>query len=57
MSKLFISPRREDWADICGRLNDKLAAHFGRDNVWKTSKGGWDQKKGRLGARYAYGGK
>ena len=46
MSKLAISHRREDSADICARLDDKLAAHFGRDNVWKASKGGWGQTKG-----------
>ena len=40
MSKLFISYRREDSADLRGRLDDKLAADFGRDNVRSASKGG-----------------
>jgi hypothetical protein len=44
-SKLFISHRREDSADIYGRLDDKLAAHFGRNNIWEASKGGWDPEE------------
>jgi hypothetical protein len=35
MAKLFISYRRDDSADICGRLDDKLAARFGREHVFK----------------------
>ncbi len=35
MSKLFISYRRDDTADICGRLYDKLAPRFGAANVFK----------------------
>jgi hypothetical protein len=35
MGKLFISYRRDDTADSCGRLDDKLAARFGRANVFK----------------------
>lgn len=33
-SKLFISYRREDSEDIVGRIFDRLAAHFGRENVF-----------------------
>lgn len=32
--RLFISYRREDSEDIVGRIFDRLAAHFGRDNVF-----------------------
>lgn len=32
---IFISYRREDSADICGRIYDHLAARYGRPNVFK----------------------
>jgi hypothetical protein len=32
---LFISYRRQDSADITGRINDRLIHHFGRDAVFK----------------------
>jgi len=35
VNKLFISYRRDDAADICGRLYDKLTPRFGADNVFK----------------------
>ena len=35
VAKIFISYRREDSADICGRIYDRLAEHFGRDAVFK----------------------
>ena len=34
MAKLFISYRRDDSADVTGRLHDRLASHFGQDNVF-----------------------
>jgi hypothetical protein len=33
--RLFISYRRDDSADVTGRLYDRLAARFGRDRVFK----------------------
>jgi formylglycine-generating enzyme required for sulfatase activity len=35
MSKLFISYRRDDTAEVCGRMDDRLAPRFGRANVFK----------------------
>jgi formylglycine-generating enzyme required for sulfatase activity len=35
MSKVFINYRREDSADVTGRISDRLAARFGADNVFK----------------------
>lgn len=35
MSKLFISYRRADSAATCDRIYERLAAHFGRDSVFK----------------------
>lgn len=35
MGQIFISYRREDTADIVGRMNDRLQATFGRDRVFK----------------------
>src|SRR5258706_14605852 len=35
MTKIFISYRRDDSADIAGRIYDRLVAKFGRDNVFK----------------------
>jgi hypothetical protein len=32
---IFISYRREDSQDICGRIHDRLVLHFGRDSVFK----------------------
>lgn len=32
--KIFISYRREDSRDICGRITDRLTANFGRDSVF-----------------------
>src|SRR5437867_3178615 len=32
--RLFLSYRREDSADVTGRLHDRLSAHFGRDAVF-----------------------
>ncbi len=34
MSKLFISYRRDDSADVAGRLHEKLEGHFGRGSVF-----------------------
>jgi hypothetical protein len=34
MGKIFISYRREDSADITGRICDRLISHFGRDAVF-----------------------
>jgi hypothetical protein len=34
---VFISYRREDSADITGRISDRLIQRFGRDAVFKTS--------------------
>ncbi|MCE7913343.1 MAG: TIR domain-containing protein [Nitrosomonas sp. PRO4] len=34
MAKIFISYRRDDSADYAGRLYDRLAGHFGRDQVF-----------------------
>jgi tetratricopeptide (TPR) repeat protein len=33
--KIFISYRRADSADICGRIYDSLAQHFGKDAIFK----------------------
>jgi len=35
MEKVFISYRRDDSADIAGRIYDRLADHFGRDAIFK----------------------
>ena len=35
MTKIFISYRRTDSADITGRIDDRLVKVFGRDNVFK----------------------
>ena len=35
MSRIFISYRRQDAADVCGRMFDHLAAHFARDDLFK----------------------
>jgi formylglycine-generating enzyme required for sulfatase activity len=35
MSKIFISYRRDDSAAMCGHIYEKLAAHFGRDAIFK----------------------
>lgn len=35
MSRIFISYRRDDSADVTGRIYDRLIAHFGRDAVFK----------------------
>jgi formylglycine-generating enzyme required for sulfatase activity len=35
MSKVFISYRRDDSADVTGRIYDRLTAHFGTKNVFK----------------------
>ncbi|HMG74469.1 MAG TPA: AAA family ATPase [Pyrinomonadaceae bacterium] len=35
MSRIFISYRREDSADVTGRIYDHLVAAFGRENVFK----------------------
>jgi hypothetical protein len=35
MSKIFVSYRRDDSADIAGRIYDRLTAKFGRDAVFK----------------------
>lgn len=35
MSKIFISYRREDSADTCGRIYDRLRERFGKDAVFK----------------------
>jgi hypothetical protein len=35
MSKLFISYRRDDSADVTGRIYDRLVAKFGKDTVFK----------------------
>jgi hypothetical protein len=34
-SKIFISYRRQDSADVCGRIYDSLAQHFGDEAVFK----------------------
>jgi tetratricopeptide (TPR) repeat protein len=34
-AKIFISYRRADSADICGRIYDRLVEHFGEDAVFK----------------------
>ncbi len=34
MPKIFISYRRVDTEHITGRIHDRLAPHFGRDNVF-----------------------
>ncbi len=31
---IFLSYRREDSADVCGRINDRLAQHFGQESVF-----------------------
>jgi tetratricopeptide (TPR) repeat protein len=33
--KIFISYRRADSSDICGRIYDRLAQHFGKDAIFK----------------------
>ena len=35
MTKIFLSYRRDDSADISGRIYDRLIAKFGRENVFK----------------------
>jgi len=35
MDTVFISYRRADSADICGRISEKLAGYFGKDHVFK----------------------
>ena len=35
MTRVFLSYRRSDSTDITGRLDDRLAAQFGRENVFK----------------------
>jgi TPR repeat protein len=35
MTKLFLSYRRDDSADITGRIYDRLESHFGRDHVFR----------------------
>lgn len=35
MSRIFISYRRDDSADVTGRIFDRLIAHFNKDNVFK----------------------
>jgi tetratricopeptide (TPR) repeat protein len=34
-AKIFISYRRQDSADICGRIYDHLVQHFGKDAIFK----------------------
>jgi hypothetical protein len=34
MTKIFISYRRDDSADVAGRIHDQLASRFGNDNVF-----------------------
>ena len=34
MARIFISYRREDVSGVAGRLNDRLRAHYGHDNVF-----------------------
>ena len=35
MSQIFISYRREDSADVAGRLNDRLVGHFGQSVIFR----------------------
>ena len=35
MNEIFISYRREDSADVCGRIYDWLVSYFGKDKVFK----------------------
>jgi formylglycine-generating enzyme required for sulfatase activity len=35
MPRIFISYRRQDSSDVTGRIDDRLAAQFGRDHVFK----------------------
>lgn len=35
MARIFLSYRRDDTADIVGRIDDRLVEAFGRDNVFK----------------------
>jgi hypothetical protein len=35
MATIFISYRRDDTADVCGRIYDRLEGHFGTPNVFK----------------------
>jgi formylglycine-generating enzyme required for sulfatase activity len=35
MGLIFISYRRDDTSDVAGRIDDRLVAQFGRDNVFK----------------------
>ena len=37
MSKFFFSYRRQDSADVAGRLHDRLENHFGRGAFLSTS--------------------
>ena len=39
MLKIFICYRREDSAPSAGRLYDRVAAHFGNDNVFMDVDG------------------
>ena len=34
MNRIFLSYRREDSADVSGRINDRLAQHFGQDAIF-----------------------
>ncbi len=34
MNQIFLSYRREDSADVSGRINDRLAQHFGQDAIF-----------------------
>ncbi len=34
MSKIFLSYRREDTADVTGRIDDRLVQQFGREAVF-----------------------
>ena len=35
IGNLFISYRRDDTADVCGRIYDRLRPEFGKDNIFK----------------------
>jgi hypothetical protein len=35
LGSIFISYRRDDTADVAGRIYDRLAQHFGADSVFK----------------------
>ena len=35
MSKLFISYRRDDSADVAGRIYDRLLGRYGADSIFK----------------------